>query len=236
MPLGNTYKLHIVGKLKFTPYNGEVYRNYDLQTLYILTGNEDAGKEMEYSLGFNQNMIVTSDSVDKSKLDDENVVYINAKIMTKNKGNYETIPVKFSYPIPTDEDKRAKRLRLLDRAFLVDDDIVRRINVTCKFECGYKSAEITYDDLPQEAKDMIDDDIYTMEEVANLYGKSTRVDNLVIVRPIMKKTDTSIAMDFSDSEYTLSDLEGISAEIYEEINVEEEETITDSILDELDNM
>lgn len=230
MPLAQTQKVHIKGKIKFSVNNGEVYRNYDLQTIYLLNGNEDEGKELPLKLEFTQNILLKENSVDM-KDESKGLITINGLILNKSKGEYQTIPVKYLVKF-NDEDKNAK-LNMVNKYLVVKEGIVRRVNVLGLFEVGSSSGSVTYEDLPQEAKDLVDDEIYTMEEIQKIYAKQDFVNNLIIRKPVVKKVDNSIKIDFADDEYTLEDLDGTGADIDEEIDLGDDDDEND-LLSELE--
>ena len=233
MPLATTQKVHIKGKIKFSANNGEVYRNFDLQTIYLLNGNEDEGKELPLKLEFTQNILLKEGSIDR-KDEDKGTITVNALILNKSKGEYQTLPVnnlvKFN-----EEDKNAK-LNMINKYLEAPEGKVRRVNVLGLFEVGSSSGSVTYDDLPQEAKDLVDDGIYSMEEIQKIYAKQDFVNNLLIRKPVVKKLDNSIKIDFDDDEYTLADLEGKSADVDEEIDLDLGDNEENDLLKELEDL
>ena len=238
MPLASTTKVRLQGRVRFNEYNNEVTRNYDLQSIYILTNNEDEGKEMPYKLSFTQNVLLTEGCVDDSKLDSEGLIEVNSKIycvVSKNKvKSAQILPVKFVMKA-TDEQKKATYKRTVDKFLTVKGDTVRRINLDCVFESGYVASNVSEEDLPQEAIELIEDGLYSKEEVMKMYANKERVDRLVIVRPLIRKINDKPAVDYNDEEYTLDDLEGNEVEIIEEEQVQSDEEV-DDLLDELENL
>lgn len=236
MPLATKQKVQIRGRVRFSTYKGEVQRNYDIQSIYLLNGNEEEGKEAETKLSFTQNVLVKKDSVDKTKIETEGLLTVNSLVMVKEKKEFKTIPVKFIMKTSelTDE-KKAILTRIADRYFNIDEDKVRRINLDCVFESGYVQGNIKEEDLPQEAREMIEDGIYSLEEVMKIYASKDRVDNLVIIRPLMRKIDSIAKIDMSDDEYLLSDLEGREADVEVEEIIESDESLND-LLNDLDNL
>ena len=105
MPLASKQKVRITGAVKFSTYNGEVQRNYDIQNIYLLNGNEDEGKEMQPKLEFTQNVLLTKGCV-VDELDKENgVATVNALVMIKEKKEFKTVPVKLLMK-PQDEKQK----------------------------------------------------------------------------------------------------------------------------------
>jgi hypothetical protein len=234
MPLASKQKVRITGTVKFSTYNGEVQRNYDIQSIYLLNGNEDEGKEMQPKLEFTQNVLLTKGCV-VNELDQENgVATINALVMIKEKKEFKTVPVKFLMK-PHDEKSRETYKKLIPMLFEVAEDKVRKIALECIFEVGYVSGSVNEEDLPQEAKELLDMGLYSMEEVMKMYAVRERVDNLLIKRPKMKIVDGKPSVEMNDTEYLPSDLEGKGAEVVQEEVVGGSENI-DSLLDDLNNL
>ena len=234
MPLASKQKVRITGAVKFSTYNGEVQRNYDIQSIYLLNGNEDEGKEMQPKLEFTQNVLLTKGCV-VDELDKENgVATVNALVMIKEKKEFKTVPVKLLMK-PQDEKQKETYKKLIPMVFEVPEDKVRKIALDCIFEVGYVAGNINENDLPQEAKELLDMGLYTMEEVMKMYAVRERVDNLLIKRPKIKIVDGKPNVEMNDTEYLPSDLEGKGAEVIEEEVVAGSGSI-DSLLDDLNNL
>ena len=234
MPLASKQKVRITGAVKFSTYNGEVQRNYDIQNIYLLNGNEDEGKEMQPKLEFTQNVLLTKGCV-VDELDKENgVATVNALVMIKEKKEFKTVPVKLLMK-PQDEKQKETYKKLIPMVFEVPEDKVRKIALDCIFEVGYVAGNVNENDLPQEAKELLDMGLYTMEEVMKMYAVRERVDNLLIKRPKIKIVDGKPNVEMNDTEYLPSDLEGKGAEVIEEEVVAGSGSI-DSLLDDLNNL
>ena len=234
MPLASKQKVRITGAVKFSTYNGEVQRNYDIQSIYLLNGNEDEGKEMQPKLEFTQNVLLTKGCV-VDELDKENgVATVNALVMIKEKKEFKTVPVKLLMK-PQDEKQKETYKKLIPMVFEVPEDKVRKIALDCIFEVGYVAGNVNENDLPQEAKELLDMGLYTMEEVMKMYAGRERVDNVLIKRPKIKIVDGKPNVEMNDTEYLPSDLEGKGAEVIEEEVVAGSGSI-DSLLDDLNNL
>lgn len=236
MPLASKQKIRMTGTVKHTIFNGEVRRNYELQTIYLLNNNEDEDKIMTPKLAFTHNVLLTEGCVDTSKLESEGIATINAKLYTFNKGNIEVLPVPF---IMRSENIEATN-RVINKYLNPPQGIVRKINLDCLFESGYVAGNIDENDLPQDARELIEDGLYSKEEVLRMYASKERVDRLVCVRPISKPVadaagNTSLKADMDDAEYTLDDLEGKTVEIAQEETIVSE-TETKDLLDELEKL
>lgn len=234
MPLESEQKVRIQGVVKFTTYNGEVMRNYEIQSIYLLNNNEEEGKEMTPKLEFTQNVLLTKGCVVDDLDGETGVATVNSLVMVKEKKEYKTIPVKFLMKAHNDKQKATYK-KLIESFFNIPDDVVRRMTLECVFEVGYVSGEVKEDDLPQEAKELLEMELYSMEEVMKMYAVKDRVDNLLIKRPKMKVVEGKLNVEMSDTEYLPSDLEGKSVEVIEEEIIETDSNV-DSLLDDLNNL
>ena len=234
MPLASKNKVRLVGRIKNSVYNDEVQRNYELQTIYLLNGNEEEGKELAPKFSFTQNVLLTEGAVDQSKLESEGVATVNAKIYVKIKKEFKVLPLEFMM-IAKDDSQKETFKKVIDRYFDIKGDTVRRINLDCRFESGYIASNIEESDLPDDAKELIEDGLYSKEEVMKMYANKDRVDRLVITRPLIRKIDNKPQVDFDDKEFELKDLEGKVVEIAKDEVIQNESEV-DELLNELENL
>ena len=136
----------------------------------------------------------------------------------------------------TNDKQKAMYSKLVELYFNIPEDKVRKMNLECIFEVGYVAGNVAEEDLPQEAKDLIELGVYTIEEVVKMYANKERVDNLLIKRPHMKIVNEKPVVDMSDEEYTLADLEGKSADVLQEEVVQADSKEMNNLLDDLNNL
>ncbi|MFA1509914.1 hypothetical protein ACDN41_11860 [Priestia aryabhattai] len=236
-------KLFVSGNVNYSEYNDNL--NKDLQIQQILVLPEDESMD-DAGFKFKQNVLLTPESLDDSKFEDELTATINAKLYytRKNKQTKQKEAYTLNLPlvIRAAEDKKDKVRKMLDKYFTIEEDTVRRIQLDGKFNTGYVSGQVTEEDLPEEAKELIEDGFYTMEEVLKMYAKRDRVDELLVTRPVLYKAqDAKIpTVDMDDESYKPEDLIFTQDEeepVEETIEIEEEEISEDedlSFLDDLD--
>lgn len=236
MPLGSKFKVRMVGRIKYSVYQEEVLRNYDLQRIYILTGNEEEGKDLAPGFNFTQSVVITEGAVVSDNIDTEGVAIVTGQVINKVSGKYEMLPVTFK--MRPSEEKKATYKKMLEKYFTVHGDTVRRVNIDGYFNSGFIAGNVTEEDLPDDAKELIEDGIYEMEDVLKLYATRERVDEAIIKRPLLKKDkDTNMpSVDMSDLDYTMQDIKSIevtsvATEVKVETTVEE-----DDFLKELDDI
>ena len=73
MPLASKHKVRMTGDVRYSTYNGKLQRNFELKNFYILTNNEEEGKEMPLGFNFTQNIIVMKDAVKKDMFESEEI-------------------------------------------------------------------------------------------------------------------------------------------------------------------
>ena len=232
LEIGKTYKVRMIGNQKFNLFNGNMNRNYDLQTIYILP--EDDTSECDF--GFKHNILLDSESVNMDKWAEEGIANIKAKVyQKKNKDEYEVLEVPFV--IRANENNKEKYENVIKKHLLVEEEgVIRRINIAGVYNCGYISGKVEEEDLPEEIKEMIKDGIYTKEQILNMNSKKEKVDELVIRKPVIRRIDDILKVDKSNDEFKPEDLENLVVETEdEEIEIPDEE-LDDELLDELESL
>ena len=227
MKVGETYKVRMTGRITWSEYRGEVQKNYELQTVYILTGNEEEGKEMPLGFKYTHNILLTSDSVDKSKLLSEGVATVKAKLYTTKKKVAKILPLTLMYR--ANENVKASSIeKVLDKYFTVTGDTVRNIKIEGRFNTGYVAGNVTEADLPADVLELIEDGIYSKEDILKKYAKRDRVDEMLIIRPVMDIKEGKAAVVMDDEQFTKDDLESaVEVDEVEETIIQEETPIAD---------
>ena len=89
-------------------------------------------------------------------------------------------------------------------------------------------------DIPDTALELIEDGLYSEEEVMEMFAKRDRVDELVFKRPIAKVIEGKLDLDLDETTYSIKDIEEAMKETDtdEVIRFDEEDN---SILSELEN-
>lgn len=238
MPLASKNKVRITGRIKFSEYKGETQRNFELQSIYLLNNNEEPDKIASSEFTFTQNILVDETSINRDKWDTEGVATINSKLYVKKKKDvYQVLPLELTVRADT-EDKKAKYEKVLNKYLTAKEGKIRRVNIEGIFNSGYVAGKVTEEDLPQEAKDLIEDGIYSKEEVMNLYANKDKVDEMLLKRPVVKKgEDGKILVDMDDEEFKPEDLENLETILPQETTeIIEDTQVTDDLLSELEGL
>ncbi|BDR74272.1 hypothetical protein K144316041_p21110 (plasmid) [Clostridium tetani] len=233
LEIGKTYKVRMKGGQKFSLFNGNINRNYDLQTIYILPENDTS----ECELGFKQNILLDSNSVDLTKWEDEGLMNIKAKVyQKKRKGEYEVLEIPFIIRAENEEIKKSYN-KILELCLKIDDpDVIRRINFECYYNCGYVNGAVSEDDINPELQELIDEGVYNKDEVLSMNSTKERVDELLIRKPVIKNINGKVSVDKDDEEFKPEDLENLIVETEDEKIEVPNEKIDDDLLDELANL
>jgi hypothetical protein len=235
MEMGKKYKVRIIGEVKYSTYNGKTQRNFEMKNIYILTNNEEVGKERELTFNFTQNIIILKDAVEMDRFETENIATVNAKLyVRKAKDMYELIDLPLT--VRAKEETKDICRRMLQKYMTVSGDTVRRINVEGIFNVGYVSGNITESDLPEQALELIEDGFYPKEEILKMYMRKERVDETLIRRPLIKMTDNGATIDMSEEDYTMEDIKLAMENADKEVVVKVETKSMDDndLLSELD--
>ncbi|MET3505452.1 hypothetical protein [Halalkalibacter oceani] len=218
--------VYVRGQQRFSKYNDNLNKDLTVKTFLVLPAEE----EHELGFKFNQQILLDKDSVDTTQWEKENVAYIKSKLYyTKyNKETQSKEPNILVLPlvVRATDDKKEVIKKMIDKFLKVEGSKVRRIQVEGYYNSGYAQGNVKLEDLPPEALELIEDGIYTEEEVQKIYANRNRVDEMVVVRPvIIRKEEGDLPkVDMDDNEFEESDLNSLPPEVEEvEIKVEEED-------------
>lgn len=225
-------KLRITGQTRYSEYNGDTQKNFNVNNIYLL----DEQDEYETKFTFRQNVLIQHGDIDLSKWEDEGTATVNSHVLNKKSGNLELLSLPLTIRT-TDKNKQPYK-KVIDKFLDVPEGIVRRINLEGSYHRGYVASQVTTDDLPDEAKELIEDGLYTEKEVTRMYANRESVDEMTIIRPVMfKRRDAQApSVDFSDDEVTVEDIEKLNVEVPwdEDGNAKEDEL--DESPDEKDDL
>lgn len=224
-------KIRVTGQTRYSLYNDSVNKDFQINNIYLLS-EEDT---YESGFVFKQDIIIKEDAVDLSEWDEKLIAKVNAEVMTKGKTGYKLL--KLPMVIRAKEEDKDKRKLVIDKFLTVEEGKVRRIKLEGRYKIGYETGQIQENELPEEALELIELGLYDKEEVLKMYVNRDRVDELVIVRPVVfTKKGEKPRIDLSDEDYTLEDLNALEVKLPWENEVKIEASNDDdlSFLDELD--
>jgi hypothetical protein len=168
------------------------------------------------------------DSIDKNEIDKERgLVYINARVLDYVKeingkdisGQY---PFSKVFEFYTDLNDKKKFAAVMSKLFKPKKNI-RQVTFNGLFVEGGATVTTTYEDVPDDVKELVDIGVYTEEEaIAACSTGGSRERHMVLTKPYIKNTDgTSIPQIFDDV-YTEDDLSfNVDTDDTEEVSSEE---------------
>ena len=216
--------IKVRGSLKYSLYNDVTQVNKQITQIYIDTKS----KEEDFTAKFVQSILVDSDSIDKNEIDKERgLVYINARVLDYVKeingkdisGQY---PFSKVFEFYTDLNDKKKFAAIMSKLFKPKKNI-RQVTFNGLFVEGGATVTTTYEDVPDDVKELVDIGVYTEEEaIAACSTGGSRERHMVLTKPYIKNTDgTSIPQIFDDV-YTEDDLSSnIDTDDNEEVSSEE---------------
>ena len=216
--------IKVRGSLKYSLYNDVTQVNKQITQIYIDTKS----KEEDFTAKFVQSILVDSDSIDKNEIDKERgLVYINARVLDYVKeingkdisGQY---PFSKVFEFYTDLNDKKKFAAIMSKLFKPKKNI-RQVTFNGLFVEGGATVTTTYEDVPDDVKELVDIGVYTEEEaIAACSTGGSRERHMVLTKPYIKNTDgTSIPQIFDDV-YTEDDLSfNVDTDDNEEVSSEE---------------
>ncbi|MED1665677.1 hypothetical protein [Brevibacillus laterosporus] len=201
-------KLSVWGRTKYSPYNDSLNKEFQIQSIYLLPEDDTT------TLGFKfyQNVLLTAESLIDDKWEEEGIATLKAKVIQKVKKKLTVLHIPLV--IRSTPENKEKVRSVIEKFYKVDGDKVRRIRLEGKYSVGYVSGQVKEEDLPLEVIELINDGIYTKDEVLKMYVNRDYVDEMTVIRPVVNKDrDTNkIKADYSDTEYTLDDMNNLDKE------------------------
>lgn len=244
------------GNLEYQLYNGNLTVNRNINSIVLSTR-----EEKDFSATFIQTVLLDSDSavgVDKEKKTYTVSAYVLEKLREYNGhdlteggkvkgGKFVPLRKEFEYAFPADQEKAKKAISYL---FKIKKDVTQ-ITFEGVFKEGGATVETTWDDVPDDIRELVSIGILSEEEaLATCATNASRERRMIFTKPYIKKqTDndgnvTALVQKF-DAKYTDDDLaldylvpvEADNGEDEdEEVPFDEEDSSSDSDDDWLDDL
>lgn len=220
--------VNVKGNLKYSEYNDNVQVKKNITSIAL----SKAEKE-NYNAEFTQSILLDKDSASLKDIDkDKSVMYVNAKVLDYVK-EMNGIEVKGQYPFTkqfeyeldlTDGDKCKK---IYEKLFKVKKGVTQA-TFKGNFVEGGATVTVTYDDVPDDIKELVELGIYTKEDaIAKCSSNGAKERRMVLKAPHIKLVgdDKTPVLQVFTERYTESDL--ILDYLYE--NTDEEEVNKDDV-------
>lgn len=230
--------VNVRGNLKYSTYNDNVQVRKNITSI-VLSKADDASK---YRASFTQSILVDKDSASLKNVDkDKSVMYVDARVLdyvkevngVEVKGQYP-FNKQFEFALDLSNEKQCKTV--VEKLFKVKKGVTQ-INFEGEFIEGGAVVTATWDDVPQDIKDLVDMGIYTKEDaLARCTANGSRERRMVLRKPVIKmvgdENKVPVIQKFEER-YTEDDL--VLDYLYEGNNTVEKVVLESPEEDEVDN-
>lgn len=226
----------ITGNINYQENNGKVYTKYIIKNLFVI---DELRKNDELGCFFNQEIIINSDSVNLSNLNNGEVA-VEATIvdycnkLKENKPFHKTFYIKLNKENP----KEVNAMSLFIKNYLKPEkEIIRSIYLKCKVTSALVEEKLSKNDLTEDLKALIDAGFMSLEDVLQSTStKTTNESKMYILEPVItKNSQGKLAVDIDDKKY--KDLEFQNLDLDEvPFATDDEEENKQLDIDDLDSM
>ena len=202
--------VNVKGNLKYSTYNDNVQVKKNITSI-ALSKVDDASK---YKATFTQSILIDKDSASLKDIDkDKGVMFVNARVLdyvkevngVEVRGQYP-YNKRFEFELNLSNEKQCKAV--YDKLFKVKKDI-RQINFEGELIEGGAVVTATWEDVPNDIKDLVNMGLYSEEEaLAKCTANGSRERRMVLKKPVIKLVgdDKVPVVQMYDSKYEESDL------------------------------
>ena len=180
--------VNVKGNLKYSSYNDNVQVRKNITSI-VLSKVDDAAN---YKATFIQTILIDKDSASFKNIDkDKGVLYVNARVLDYVK-EVNGVEVKGQYPynkqfeFAIDFSNETACKKIMDKLFKVKKGI-NQITFEGEFIEGGAVVTATWDDLPDDIKDLVEMGVYSKEEaLAKCTANGSRERRMVLKKPQIK--------------------------------------------------
>lgn len=180
--------VNVRGNLKYSEYNGNVQVRKNITSI-ALSKAEDASK---YKATFTQSILIDKDSASLKEIDkDKGIMFVNARVLDYVK-EVNGIEVKGQYPynkqfeFAMDFTNEAQCKKIYEKLFKIKKG-VSQATFEGDFVEGGAVVTATWDDIPDDIKDLVEMGVYTKEEaLAKCTANGSRERRMVLRKPMIK--------------------------------------------------
>jgi len=203
--------VNVRGSLRYSMYQDRVQIRKNIDTIIL----SEAAEEYHHAR-FTQSILLDKLSASLKNVDKEKgVMFVDAKVLDYMK-EYNGQEVKSQFPFDVQYEfgmnfeKEALCKKIVEKLFKVSKGYTQ-ITFEGEFVSGRASASITYDDLPDDIRGLVDLEIFSLEEaIARCSGNGNRVERMVLTKPFTRNegdedNKTTVLLKF-ENRYTEDDL------------------------------
>ena len=202
--------VNVKGNLKYSTYNDNVQVRKNITSIVLSKVDDPAN----YKATFTQTVLIDKDSASLKNIDkDKGVLFVDARVLDYVK-EVNGVEVKGQYPynkqfeFAMDFSNESACKKIMDKLFKVKKDITQ-ITFEGNFVEGGAVVTATWDDLPDDIKDLVEMGVYSKEEaLAKCTANGSKERRMVLVKPSIKLVgeDKVPVVQKFDERYTEDDL------------------------------
>lgn len=183
--------VNVRGTIKYSEYQGNTQVHKTINRIILSKVDDPAN----YAARFTQTILINSDSVSLKNIDkDKGVVYINAKVLDylKEKNGVEIksqypYDMQFEFRYPAMTEKMIKGIH--EKLFKVKRGWTQ-ITLEGELIEGGAVVTATWDDVPQDIKDLVELNIFTKEQAIQKCSENgAREQRMVFIAPYTRKNE-----------------------------------------------
>lgn len=202
--------INVKGNLKYSTYNDNTQVRKNITSIVLSKVDDTAN----YKATFTQTILIDKDSASLKEIDkDKGVMFINTRVLDYVK-EVNGIEVKGQYPynkqfeFAMDFSNEAACKKIMDKLFKVKKGITQ-ITMEGEFVEGGAVVTATWDDIPDDIKDLVEMGVYSKEEaLAKCTANGSRERRMVLKKPQIKLVgdDKTPVIQRFEERYTEEDL------------------------------
>jgi hypothetical protein len=202
--------VNVKGNLKYSSYNNNVQVRKNITSI-VLSSADDPSK---YAARFTQTVLINKDSANLKNIDkDKGVMYIDTKVLDYLK-EYNGIEVKGQFPydkqfeFAMDFSNKDACAKIMNKLFKVKKGYTQ-ITFEGEFIEGGAVVTATWEDVPDDIKDLVEMGVYSKEEaLAKCTANGSKERRMVLKKPMIKLVgeEKKPAVQMFPERYTEDDL------------------------------
>ncbi len=192
--------VNVKGNIKYSTYNDNVQVKKNINSIVLSKVDDSAN----YKATFTQTILIDKDSATLKNIDkDKGVMYVDAKVLDflkeyngvklvnakgEEKGGQYPYDKQFEFAMDFSNEVACKKI--MDKLFKVKKGITQ-ITFEGEFIEGGAVVTATWDDIPDDIKELVEIGVYTKEEaLAKCTANGGRERRMVLVKPQIKMVES----------------------------------------------
>lgn len=180
--------VNVRGRITYSLYNDAVQVRKNITSIKL----SDVDDSSKYAARFTQSVLIDKDSASLKNIDkDKGVMYVNTRVLDYVK-EVNGVEVKGQYPyakqfeFAMDFSNQDACKKIMEKLFKVKKGVTQ-ITFEGEFVEGGAVVTATWDDVPDDIKDLVDMGVYSKEEaLAKCTANGSRERRMVLKKPMIK--------------------------------------------------